>query len=122
MQCAACDEEIPDSGAICRRCNAPDPAEGASSAEPMSYHSLALTVRRLKGLVLASLMLGIVIAPFALYIASRAVQQYSQSAEHDPAMLRQLVQLRRLAAGLLIAWAFVLGGWAASLLGLGAAV
>jgi hypothetical protein len=114
MKCDSCDEEMPNQGAICRRCNAPAAAERQPDAKPLSHHALALTVRRLKGLVLVSLVFGLFAAPFAMYIATRAVKRYGGSTTSDPATLRQLIQLRRLATGLLIIWAFVLGGWAAS--------
>jgi hypothetical protein len=113
MKCAACDQEMPDQGAICVRCNVPDPVDSRGDREPISHHALALTVHRLKRLVMASFGLGIVAAPVAIYIATRAIKRYGGSTTTDPATLRQLIHLRRLATTLLVLWAFVLGGYAA---------
>jgi hypothetical protein len=116
MKCAACDEEMPNQGAICIRCNALEPPERPADAPPISHHALALTVRRLKGLVMVSWVFGIVAAPFAVYIATRALAQYGGSTGTDRATIRQLILLRRMATGLLIVWAFAIGGWVASIL------
>jgi hypothetical protein len=122
MQCAACDQEMPNQGAICIRCNAPAPSERQPDTAPVSHHALARTVRRLKGLVFVSLTFGIFAAPFAVYIAARALTRYGGSTTTDPATLRQLIQLRRVATGLLVVWAFAIGGWAASFLSAGPSV
>ena len=105
MICASCDRLIPMDGVVCAICNAGEPV----SAGGPSHHKLALTVRHLKGLVLASLVFGIFVAPFAIYIASRALVEYRETPGGDPAIGRQLVLLRRIAIGLLIFWAFFLG-------------
>lgn len=102
---------MPDNAVICRTCNPSDP-----KPTEISHHDLAQLVRRLKGMVVASLVFGFVVAPFALYIATKALRRYGATASTDPAIFRQLVLLRRLSAGLLILWAFVIGGWLKALL------
>jgi hypothetical protein len=79
---------------------------------------LAQTVRRLEGLVLGSLVFGIVLAPFALYIATKALHQYRATGSTDPAIGRQLVLMRRLSVGLLVFWAFVIGAEIAAFRGM----
>jgi hypothetical protein len=112
--CAACDREIPDVGLICPRCNASSPPRREQQPPVSSYHDLALTVRRMKGLVLASLAFGILIAPVAIWIATKALHRYGPSFPADTAELRQLVLMKRIAVGLLVFWAFFLGAEAAS--------
>ena len=85
----------------------PEPADARPSS--ISHHDLATTVRRLKGFVLASIAFGPIAAPFAIYIASQALVRHAQSGSRDAAIHRQLVLLRRIATGLLIAWALLLG-------------
>jgi hypothetical protein len=106
MICAECDREIPANGVICPACNAVEP-----SREPAahSHRSLAHTVRRLKGLVLVSLMFGLIVAPFAIYSATKALHEHRDAAMVDSANRRQIVVLRRVATGLLIFWAFIVG-------------
>ena len=92
---------------VCPRCNPPEPLE---RGEPVSHHDLARTVRRLKGLLLVSIMFGLFVAPFAIWIATRALYAYgSVGGIADPATRRQLVMMRRIAIGLLVLWAFLLG-------------
>ncbi len=109
MICAVCDAGIPDNGIICPRCNPARAPRETRQNRPLSHHELATVVRRMKGFVLASVLFGIVIAPFALWTATKALQRYAGSAPDDSEELRQLVLLRRIAAGLLVFWAFFLG-------------
>lgn len=64
----------------------------------------------MKGLVVASIAFGILIAPVAIWVATKALHEHGAAAAGDEAELRQLVLMKRIAAGLLIFWAFVLGG------------
>jgi hypothetical protein len=110
--CAGCNQLILNDGVICLTCNGPRDEE----ARPrLSHHELALTVRRLKGLVLASVAFGILVAPLAIWIATSSLQRYGAAPTADPAEVRQIVILRRVAIGLLVFWAFVLGGQLAGL-------
>lgn len=121
MTCASCDRPMPDGAVICRLCNTPDPEPDETRREPLSHHDLAQTVRRLKGLVVVSLAFGFIVAPVALYVATAALRRYGPASSTDPAILRQIVLLRRLSAGLLVLWAFVIGGWLRSFLSAGPA-
>jgi hypothetical protein len=110
MLCASCDREIPGGGVICLHCDPPVnwPARAATS-----HHELARTVRRVKGLVVASFVFGIVFAPFAIVIATRALVRHRDVMTTDPAVSRQLVLLRRIATALLVFWGFLIGMQAA---------
>jgi len=92
---------------ICRNCN---PVTPPQHTERFPHHELALTVRRMKGLVLASIAFGIVVAPVAVWVATKALHRHASSSSTDQADLRQLVLMKRLSIGLLIFWAFALGG------------
>lgn len=107
MICASCELEVPEGGVICPRCNEVEPRSG--DAPDLSHHDLASTVRRLKGMVMASLVFGLFVAPFAIYSATKALHRYREAALIDPAVRRQIILLRRIAVGLLIFWAFFLG-------------
>jgi hypothetical protein len=102
--CASCDRIIPDAGMICEFCNPPARPKGSDG-----YRELATTVRRLKGLVLGSLVLGIFLAPFAIWIATKALYAHAGSTTADPADLRKVAQLRRWATLLLMFYAFAIG-------------
>ena len=112
MICASCDREIPNAGLICLTCDPP----AALADRPVPVRDLARTARRMKALVFLSLIFGIFVAPFAVYIASTALARHAGQPDTDPAARRQLVVLRRIAVGLLIFWAMVAGRWAAWLL------
>lgn len=115
MICASCEEVIEDGGIICRWCNPAERPAGAAT-ERVSHRDLAQTVRQLKTLVLLSVMFGFIAAPFAIYIASKALHRYRETDSNDAAVERQLVVLRRVAIGLLVVWAFFLGTQLAALL------
>jgi hypothetical protein len=63
----------------------------------------------MKGLVLASIFLGIIAAPVAIWVATKALRRHAGSSSSDPADIRQLLLLKRIAIGLLVFWAFFLG-------------
>jgi hypothetical protein len=105
--CASCDLEIPDEHIICLRCDPPGIA-GSQGVGGVSHRELARTVRRLKGLVMLSVLFGIFVAPFAFIIASKTLRQHRQAADPDPATGRQLLLMKRLSLLLLIAWIIVL--------------
>ena len=109
MICAGCDDEIPGGGLVCPRCN------DATRDEPglASHRTLAGEVRRIKGLVILSVMFGLFVAPFAVYGATRALHEHRDAVTSDPSTRRQLVLLRRIAIGLLLFWAFFVGTRAA---------
>ena len=111
MICAACDRAILDGGVICLQCNPP------LAPRPTSHRELATAVRRLKGLVLASLVFGIFVAPFAIWYASELLHRHRAASPDDAPDLRQLVLLRRIAIGLLVFWACYLGAEVASYFG-----
>ena len=111
MICASCDREIPDNGLICLDCNVPDPKAAAAAAQP-THRELARTARRLKGLVCLSVFFGIFLAPFVIWISTDALMRSADVSTADPAVRRQLVVLRRVAIGLLLVWAVLLGRWA----------
>jgi hypothetical protein len=112
MICASFDRPIENAGVICRHCN---PVVVPSS---VSHRDLALTVRRLKSLVLASLVFGIFVAPFAIYIATKALHEHRATGNTDPAIGRQLVLMRRISVGLLVFWAFLIGAEVAAFRGM----
>jgi hypothetical protein len=112
MICASCDREMADGGMICRNCS-PASRPPSHQTPVASHHALALTVRRMKGLVLASIVFGIFVAPVAIWVATKALHQYAAASPADQAELRQLVLLKRIAVGLLLFWAFFLGAEAA---------
>lgn len=109
MICAACDRQMPDGGMICSYCNPARPSRPNGQTARFPYHELALTVQRMKGLVLASLFLGIIAAPVAIWVATKALHRHAGSSSADPADVRQLVLLKRIAIGLLVFWAFFVG-------------
>ncbi len=110
MICASCDREIPDSGVICKICNPPaklvsiDPDRKA-----ISHRDLTTTLRHLKGLVMLSVLFGILAAPFAIWLSSKALARFHEEAIADAATYRQFIILRRVATGLLLFWALMLG-------------
>lgn len=117
MICASCDREISDSGVICPTCNILEsPTSSKSEAEP-GYRDLSKTLRHLKGLVLLSVMFGIFVAPFAIYLATKALRTYGPKATDDPVLRRKLAMLRKTAVALLLVWAALLGSWVALLVG-----
>ncbi|HEY0158878.1 MAG TPA: hypothetical protein VGF28_16460 [Thermoanaerobaculia bacterium] len=113
MICAGCNQLILNGGVICIGCNSP---RDDDAPPKLSYHALALTVRRLKGLVLASLFFGILVAPLTIWIATKALRRFGNVPTADPAELRQIVLLRRLAIALLLFWALYLGAELADLM------
>ncbi len=109
MICASCDHEIPDEGVICSRCSGPDPIHNRTVGKSASHRTLVGKVRKLKGLVLLSLMFGLLVAPFAIYVASRALLVHRLDQATDSSVIRQVIILRRIAVGLLLFWAFLVG-------------
>jgi hypothetical protein len=109
MICAACEREISGGGIICLDCNATTAEARGAAPGALSHRELTTTVRRMKALVVMSLVFGIVVAPFTLYVATKALFGHGGATSADPVMLGQLILLRRLAAILLVLWAFVLG-------------
>ena len=109
MQCAACDRVIPNDGVICPWCNPADARTAARDGASATHLELAATVRRLKGYVVASVIFGIFIAPFAIAIASGALRRFASLKDVEPATFRQLVLMRRIAFGLMFFWAILFG-------------
>jgi hypothetical protein len=106
LVCASCGRQIPDGEMVCRFCDdtLPDPATG--------YRELRGEVRGVRGWVVLSFVLGIVVAPFAIYRITRALARFRHVAQDDPVSYRELVVLRRMAVGLVIVWSILLAGWA----------
>jgi hypothetical protein len=106
LVCASCGREIPAGERVCRFCEdtLPDPAPG--------YRELRGEVRGVRGWVILSFVLGIVVAPFAIYRITRALARFRHVAQDDPVSYRELVVLRRMAVALLLLWALLLAGYA----------
>jgi uncharacterized membrane protein len=100
---------MPDGGMICSYCDPVRPPRPDQQTAPFPHHELAQTVRRMKGLVMASIVLGIIAAPVAIWVATKALHRHAVSSSADPADVRQLILMKRIAIGLLVFWAFVLG-------------
>lgn len=104
--CASCGREVPREGMVCPSCDdvLPDPGP--------SYRDLRRAVRGLRGWVILSFLLGLVVAPFAIYRITRALARFRHVAPDDPVSYRELVVLRRMAVGLLLLWTLLAAGYA----------
>jgi hypothetical protein len=105
VTCVSCGRVIPDGGLVCAYCDdqLPDPKPG--------YRDLRAAVRNLRGWVILSFVLGVVVAPFAIYRITRALARFRHVAEDDPVSYREMVVLRRMAVGLLLLWALLAAGY-----------
>ncbi|MEA2344156.1 MAG: hypothetical protein QOF63_2325 [Thermoanaerobaculia bacterium] len=102
MNCTQCDQALPIDSFVCPLCEALD--EKSSSRPLLSHKQLARAVRKLKGLVLLSVLFGLFVAPFAIWTAANAIRAFHDVSGADASQVKQLRLLQRLAWGLLIFW------------------
>jgi hypothetical protein len=106
MNCIQCDQVLPIDSFVCLSCEA---LEVESVSTPVQSHKqLARAVRKLKGLVLLSVLFGLFVAPFAIWTAASAIRAFHGAGGTDSSQVRQLRLLQRLAWGLLIFWVVLL--------------
>ncbi|MEA2490356.1 MAG: hypothetical protein QOH21_2148 [Acidobacteriota bacterium] len=77
-----------------------------------SYPDLRAAVRKTRVWVILTFVLGLVAAPFALILVTRALVRFREIGKSDPVSYRELVVLRRMTVGLILVWSLLLAGWA----------
>ena len=68
-------------------------------------------MRKTRVWVILTFVLGVVTAPFALVLLTRALVRFREIGKSDPIGYRQLVLLRRMTIGLILVWSLLLAGW-----------